>query len=111
MIHRRAFNKTAAGALAAGLLPEASAQTVGLGRPPMKWPIQHSMQISDLNPRTLQLAKQLGMDYVNIWTSPDKYKEVARKDVLEGKVWSYPILANGKIFARSTVEGVCLDLN
>ncbi len=42
---------------------------------------------------------------------PDKYKEVARKDVLEGKVWSYPILANGKIFARSTVEGVCLDLN
>jgi outer membrane protein assembly factor BamB len=42
---------------------------------------------------------------------PDKYKEVARKDVLDGKVWSYPILANGKIFARSTVEGVCLDLN
>jgi outer membrane protein assembly factor BamB len=43
--------------------------------------------------------------------NPEKYKEVARKDVLEGKVWSYPILANGKIFARSTVEGVCLDLN
>ncbi len=42
---------------------------------------------------------------------PDKYTEVKRKDVLEGKVWSYPILANGKIFARSTVEGVCLDLN
>jgi outer membrane protein assembly factor BamB len=42
---------------------------------------------------------------------PDKYKEVARKDVLDGKVWSYPILANGKIFARSTTEGVCLDLN
>lgn len=42
---------------------------------------------------------------------PDKYKEVARKDVLDGKVWSYPVLANGKIFARSTVEGVCLDLN
>jgi outer membrane protein assembly factor BamB len=43
--------------------------------------------------------------------NPEKYKEVARKDVLEGKVWSYPVLANGKIFARSTVEGVCLDLN
>jgi outer membrane protein assembly factor BamB len=43
--------------------------------------------------------------------NPEKYKEVARKDVLDGKVWSYPILANGKIFARSTVEGVCLDLN
>lgn len=43
--------------------------------------------------------------------NPEKYKEVARKDVLEGKVWSYPILANGKIFARSTVEGVCLDVN
>ena len=43
--------------------------------------------------------------------NPEKYQEVARKDVLDGKVWSYPILANGKIFARSTVEGVCLDLN
>jgi len=43
--------------------------------------------------------------------NPEKYKEVARKDVLEGKVWSYPVLANGKIFARSTVEGVCLDVN
>lgn len=42
---------------------------------------------------------------------PEKYQEVKRKDVLDGKVWSYPILANGKIFARSTVEGVCLDLN
>lgn len=43
--------------------------------------------------------------------NPEKYKEVARKDVLDGKVWSYPILANGKIFARSTVEGVCLEVN
>jgi mannonate dehydratase len=40
----------------------------------MKWAIQHSMQISDLNPQTLQLAKQLGMEYVNIWTSPDRYQ-------------------------------------
>ncbi len=43
--------------------------------------------------------------------NPEKYKEVVRKDVLDGKVWSYPILANGKIFARSTTEGVCLELN
>ncbi|MDZ4402321.1 PQQ-binding-like beta-propeller repeat protein [Prosthecobacter sp.] len=42
---------------------------------------------------------------------PDKYAELKRKDVLDGKVWSYPILANGKIYARSTKEGVCLDLN
>ncbi|MGV3663554.1 MAG: PQQ-binding-like beta-propeller repeat protein [Prosthecobacter sp.] len=41
---------------------------------------------------------------------PDKYTEVKRQDVLEGKVWSYPVLANGKLFARSTVEGVCLTL-
>lgn len=50
-------------------------------------------------------------EIVVVEAKPDKYKEVARKDVLDGKVWSYPILANGKIFARSTVEGVCLDLN
>lgn len=50
-------------------------------------------------------------EIVVVEASPDKYKEVARKDVLDGKVWSYPILANGKIFARSTTEGVCLDVN
>jgi outer membrane protein assembly factor BamB len=49
-------------------------------------------------------------EIVVVEASPDKYKEVARKDVLDGKVWSYPILANGKIFARSTTEGVCLDV-
>ena len=43
--------------------------------------------------------------------NPEKYSEVARKDVLEGKVWSYPVLAGGKIYARSTKEGVCLDVN
>lgn len=41
---------------------------------------------------------------------PDKYKEVKRQDVLDGKVWSYPVLADGHIFARSTVEGVCLEI-
>lgn len=50
-------------------------------------------------------------EIVVVEAKPDKYKEVARKDVLDGKVWSYPILANGKIFARSTTEGVCLDVN
>ena len=49
-------------------------------------------------------------EIVVVEASPEKYKEVARKDVLDGKVWSYPILANGKIFARSTVEGVCLEV-
>lgn len=41
---------------------------------------------------------------------PDKYTEVKRQDVLEGKVWSYPVLADDHLFARSTVEGVCLEL-
>jgi outer membrane protein assembly factor BamB len=50
-------------------------------------------------------------EIVVVEAKPDKYTEVARKDVLDGKVWSYPILANGKIFARSTKEGVCLEVN
>jgi outer membrane protein assembly factor BamB len=29
--------------------------------------------------------------------------------VLDGKVWSYPVLAYNRLFARSTVEGVCLE--
>ena len=38
------------------------------------------------------------------------YKELARADVLDGKCWTTPVLANGKVFARSTKEAVCLDL-
>ncbi len=84
---RRKFGSMAVkGALAGTLLPGAHGQPAGkrarqasyagLGRPPMKWGIKHSMQISDLQPETLQLAKQLGMEYVNIWSSPDKYKDI-----------------------------------
>jgi outer membrane protein assembly factor BamB len=40
---------------------------------------------------------------------PDAYTEVARAKVLEGKCWTTPIVAEGRIFARSTKEAVCLD--
>ncbi len=49
-------------------------------------------------------------ELVLIDAKPDAYKELARADVLDGKCWSTPILANGRIFARSTKEAVCLDL-
>ena len=38
------------------------------------------------------------------------YKELSRSDVLAGKCWSTPVFASGCIYARSTEEGVCLDL-
>jgi outer membrane protein assembly factor BamB len=49
-------------------------------------------------------------ELVLIDAKPDGYKELARADVLAGKCWSTPILANGRIYARSTTEAVCLDL-
>jgi len=39
-----------------------------------------------------------------------EYTELARAKVLDGKCWSTPILSDGRIYARSTREGVCLDL-
>ncbi len=41
--------------------------------------------------------------------NPEKYIELKRDDVLDGKVWSYPVLAYDRLFARSTTEGVCLE--
>jgi outer membrane protein assembly factor BamB len=49
-------------------------------------------------------------EIVTITASPEKYDELSRTDVLEGKVWSYPVLAGGHLFARSTVEGGCWSL-
>ncbi len=42
--------------------------------------------------------------------NPKKYVELKREDVLDGKVWSYPVLAYNHIYARSTTEGVCLEI-
>jgi outer membrane protein assembly factor BamB len=47
---------------------------------------------------------------VLIKATPDSYQEVARADVLAGKCWTTPVVAGGRVYARSTKEAVCLDL-
>ena len=37
------------------------------------------------------------------------YRELARRKVISGKCWSTPVISDGKVFARSTKEAVCLD--
>ncbi|MEN3942348.1 PQQ-binding-like beta-propeller repeat protein [Prosthecobacter sp. SYSU 5D2] len=49
-------------------------------------------------------------EVVVIEAKTDKYTELKRDDVLDGKVWSYPVLAYDRLFARSTEEGVCLEI-
>ncbi len=49
-------------------------------------------------------------ELVLIAADPSAYKELARADVLDGKCWTTPVLANGRIFARSTKEAVCIDV-
>ena len=49
-------------------------------------------------------------DLVLIAADPSAYKELARAHILEGKCWTTPILANGRIYARSTKEAVCLEV-
>ena len=41
--------------------------------------------------------------------TPSGYHELARAQVLEGKCWTTPALSNGRVYARSTKEAVCLD--
>lgn len=39
-----------------------------------------------------------------------EYQELARVQVLEGKCWSTPAISHGKLFLRSTLECVCIQL-
>jgi outer membrane protein assembly factor BamB len=48
---------------------------------------------------------------VLVSANPAKYDEIARRDILEGKCWSTPVLSNGRIYARSAKEAVCLDVS
>jgi len=44
--------------------------------------------------------------------SPDGYKELASAEILTGKCWTYPVLANGRIFARNAAgQLVCVEVS
>jgi outer membrane protein assembly factor BamB len=48
-------------------------------------------------------------ELVTVETNPNAYKEISRAKVVSGKCWSTPTVANGRIYVRSTKEGVCLE--
>jgi outer membrane protein assembly factor BamB len=41
--------------------------------------------------------------------SPSEYRELAKADVIDGKVWASPAISDGQIFLRSTTKGVGLE--
>ncbi len=41
--------------------------------------------------------------------SPAGYKELSQMQAVGGKCWSTPAYSDGRIYVRSTTEGVCLD--
>ncbi len=43
-------------------------------------------------------------------SSPFGYLELARAQILSGKCWNVPAVADGRIYARSTTEAVCLNV-
>jgi outer membrane protein assembly factor BamB len=42
--------------------------------------------------------------------TPERYRELAAHQVLEGRCWTAPSLANGHLYLRNHTELVCLDL-
>jgi len=46
--------------------------------------------------------------------TPEKYNPISEADILDGKCWTVPVLANGRLYARDTTKEtghlVCLDL-
>lgn len=50
-------------------------------------------------------------EIVLVEAKPDAYYEISRADVLDGKCWSTPALADGKVYVRSTTEGGAFDFS
>lgn len=50
-------------------------------------------------------------ELVVVEATPRTYNETARAKVVTGKCWNNVAVANGRIYARSTKEGVCLDVS
>jgi outer membrane protein assembly factor BamB len=50
-------------------------------------------------------------DLVLVDPSPDRYKEMGSAKVIEGRTFTAPVFANGRVYARNTKgDVVCLDL-
>lgn len=49
-------------------------------------------------------------ELVLIDPQPTAYQEVSRFQAIKGKCWNHPTLSGGRIFARGTQEGACLDV-
>jgi outer membrane protein assembly factor BamB len=50
-------------------------------------------------------------DLVLVKATSASYEEMARSHVLAGKCWNSASVSNGRIYARSTREGVSLDVS
>jgi len=50
-------------------------------------------------------------DLVLVDPSPSEYKEVAHAHVVDGKCWSTPVISNGRVYARSATQSVCLEIS
>lgn len=50
-------------------------------------------------------------ELVLVKATPAGYSETARVHAVAGKCWNAPCVSNGRIYARSTKEGVCLDVS
>lgn len=48
-------------------------------------------------------------EIVRFAAEPAAYKELSRQKVLEGKCWTTPTIADGRLFVRSTKEAACLE--
>ena len=47
---------------------------------------------------------------VLVKATPTAYTEVARTQLFSGKCWTMAVISNGRLYARNTKEGVCLDV-
>jgi len=50
-------------------------------------------------------------ELVVVEPTPKAYQERARMKAVPGKCWSTPAMSDGRIYVRSTQEGVCLDVS
>ena len=53
---------------------------------------------------------QSALQIVMVAADPKEYRELAKVKPLDGKCWNLPVVSDGKLFARSTKEIVCLDV-
>ncbi|MEM9412578.1 MAG: hypothetical protein AAGA30_15805 [Planctomycetota bacterium] len=70
----------------------------------------HGQVLLILDDDVLLVLSETG-ELILLSPNSEELKVLHRFEALDGKTWNHPVIANGKLFVRNSIEAVCFDIS